>query len=445
MYLFIIISSIYWGDWTNSGIDELLIRAQKKPTIFLGTRPVEKKELSYFLDNLKSGDRSGIWLKKRLSLTLQNLELQEWSAGAVEDSLARGFVLMGKGNKDGFVKLFVEGLARFGDLADEYPSHKWQDFIACDYLKGYIKASILNFSLAIGREPIKWGPSPRSTLVLSGAAPPFDLIRGAYQSRKFKVSFFATQLDNIGKINRYFSGHRIEYKVGNRNAYSLNLGFSEVALFGGEGRFPELYYLNPIFFYYPYEWNSGGAKVNILWGFDFNLFFKGIGIYSELMIDDTPYQETKKGDRPKIGANIGLRGTLLNNYWLLEYRGVTRWTYDHIIPWQRYAYLGYPIGHPEGPDFDEFFLGIVHHLSQSIDIISNVSYLRKGEGTIDEPYPSHFPSDYWLTGKLKHTVQFEIGTKWYKLPGFVMTCKGGCIVTDEKVFPGVSISISNWR
>ena len=452
MYLFIIISSIYWGDWTNSGIEELLIRAQKKPTIFTGTSPVKKEELNYFLENLDSLKGKStvhrtptMWLKERLSIASQNLEVSEWSAGAIEDSLARGFILIGKGNKDGIIKLFVEGLARFGDSTGEYPSNKWQDFIACDYTKGYIKANILNLSLTVGREPIKWGPSPRHTLVLSGSSPPFDLIHGAYQTQKFKVSFFATQLDPLEKINRYFSGHRIEYKIGTCHEVSLlNLGFSEVALFGGEGRFPDLYYLNPIFFYYPYQWNHKSA-VNIIWGLDFNLFLKGIGIYSEFMIDDTPYQETKKGDRPKIGANLGLRGTLLNNYWLFEYRGVTRWTYDHIIPWQRYTYLGYPIGHPEGPDFDEFFLGIVHHLSRSMDIISSISWLRKGEGTIDEPYPSHFPSDYWLTGELKHTVQFELGTKWYKLPGFVMTCKAGCIITDEKTFPGLSFLISNWR
>ncbi len=468
MYLLILISSIYWGDWTNSGIEELLIRSHKKPTIFLGTRPIEKKELNYFVRNLETvsldkergmnslatdgsydkSKRTTMWLKERLSLVSRNLELNEWSAEAIGDSLARGAVLIGKGSNSRFVKIFVEGLARVGDLTNEYPSDVWQNICAYDYLKGYIKANIFNFSLVLGREPMKWGPSPRSTLVLSGMAPPFDLVRGAYKSKKFKVSFFTTQLDQFGKMNRYLSGHRIEYKFSKKiSQYSptIYLGFSEVALFGGEGRFPESYYLNPIFLYYPYEWNRGGAKVNILWGFDFNLFFKGFGIYSELMIDDTPYQATPKGDRPKIGANIGIRGTFLNNYWLFEYRGVTRWTYDHIIPYQRYTYIGYPIGHPEGPDFDEFFFGIVHHLNRKIDVISNVSYLRKGEGSVDELYPSSFPTDYWLTGELKHTLKFELGIKWYKLPKFVMTCKGGCIITDKEIFPGISFSISNWR
>lgn len=438
MVLFYIILNIYWGEWTNYGIDELLIRIPAKPVIFVSTFPVEKKELKEFIKSSTPVDSVGIWLKDRLSVASHNFELLEWDVGILEDSFSQQFILFGRAMSAGFMKLFVEGVAKFGDSCD-YPSRRWQGILASDYLKGYIKISMFNFSLAVGREPIKWGPSPRNSLMLSGCSPPFDLIRGSYQNQKFKGSFFATALEQRGKINRYFSGHRIEYNP----CVGLNIGGSEVALFGGEGKPPELYYLNPIFLYYPYQWNRK-SDVNILWEFDFNLFLNGFGIYSELMIDDFPWKQSPRREHPKIGVNWGLRGTFSKIYWLAEYTTTTRWTYNHLVPWQQYTYLDFPIGHPIGPDFDELFLGVVHHLSRTMDIVFNTALVHKGEGTINEVYPDTFPKEYWLTGEIKEIGEFEIGIKWYRSI-FVLTSKIGCIINENKVLPKLSFFISNWR
>jgi hypothetical protein len=131
-------------------------------------------------------------------------------------------------------------------------------------------------------------------------------------------------------------------------------------------------------------------------------------------------------------------------YWLAEYTTVTRWTYGHDILWQQYTYLGYSIGHPIGADFDELFLGIVYHLTKTVDLIINTSLLRKGEGNISDPYPDYFPKEYWLTGKLKKTKSVEFGIKWYKVRKFVFTFKGGYFIEDKEIFPKFSFLIGNW-
>jgi hypothetical protein len=436
MYFFLLLS-IWSGDWTNSGLDELLLRTDRRSSMFPGTGTIEKGELRYFLSASTDRDSSAAWLKQRLSATLPNCEQLEWKSGATRDSLNQAFVLFGKGAKSRFAGFFVQPVVTFGDTCG-YPLDKWRGVAACDYLKGYIKTSLFGFTLAVGREPIKWGPSPRNTLLMSGSAPHFDLIRGSYRSAKLKTSFFSTILEPRAGANRYLSGHRVEYGFGQK----LYVGFSETALFGGENRAPRVYYFNPLFLYFPSESNR---DVNVLWALDFNLLLRGLGVYGEFMVDDLPGDQAEHGEHPRIGINAGVKGTLPKTYCLVEYSTATRWTYSHRTAWQRYGYRGYPIGHPIGTDFDEIFCGVVHHLTRDLDATASATWLRRGEGLLNEPYPfGQFPTSYWLTGDVERTSEFEVGMKWHK-PKFVLTFSGGCVTNGEEIFPKLSFSISNWR
>ncbi|MDD2891241.1 MAG: capsule assembly Wzi family protein [bacterium] len=438
IFILCLLSTLWYEDWTNAGIDELLIRTKEKPTVFTGTVPLGRGELSHFLNNVNPVTTPELWLKGKLENELDNYERFEYSAGIISDSFTREAILIGKGVHTSFLTVFVEPMAKF-NASNEYPTNLWQDFVGCEYLKGYIKLSGFGTAVTLGREPIKWGPSPRNTLLLSGNAPPFDMVKLNYSNSRFKFSFLGTLLDSLLGCNRYLTGHRLEYKIGN----PLYLGFSEIALFGGKNKLPDLYYFNPVFIYYPYQWNRP-SEVNILWSMDFKLLLNQIGIYGEFLIDDTPYSETEVGDRPKIGINTGLQWVIGKNYFLAEYTNVTRWTYDHLHPWQQYTYLGYEIGHPSGPDFDETFLGINHHFSKSVDFLLDYTLFRKGEGTINEPYPvlpNHFPSDYWLTGDLKYQNKIELGIQIHKT--FTVSCKAGYIISEGNNTPVFSVFLHN--
>lgn len=438
--LFYLVSTLWYEDWTNAGIDELLIRLDDKPTLFTEDAPLGRGELSRFLNNSNPIGISELRLTDKLNEKLENYERSEYSAGIISDSVTREAVLIGKGMHTTFLTVFVEPIIKFGK-GYEYPTNMWHDFLGGDYLQGYIKLSGFGTSVTVGREPMKWGPSPRNTLILSGNAPPFDMFKLNYCNTKLKFTFFGTQLDALSGflgINRYFTGHRLEYKINN----SLYTGFSEVALFGGTNNFPTLYYFNPIFIYYPYQWNRSHSKgCNILWSFDSKLLLHNVGIYGEFMIDDYPYAPDDAGDRPKIGGNVGLQWAIGDNYFLAEYTNVTRWTYDHVDQWQRYTYLGYCIGNPNGPDFDETFFGVNHHLSKNTDILFDYSFLRKGEGIINEVYPDNFPAKYWLTGTLKYANKPEIGVQINK--GITISCKVGYITGTGGNTPVFSLFLQN--
>lgn len=435
--LFSLISSLWYEDWTNAGIDELLLRAQDRTPVFTGTSPIGKGEFN-FLSNISPTDVCGVWLKQRLETILENYEKYEYSIGVISDSSnTRSAILFGKGIGAGWATIFIEPIIKF-KASPEYPSRLWQDFVVADYLRGYVKLAGFGTALTLGRETIKWGPSPRKSLVISGNAPPFDLVRLSYKNPKLKFTFFGTQLNPISlsykdvQINRYFTGHRLEYALSN----SLNIGVSEVALFGGENKTPDLYYFNPVVIYYPYQWHHK-SEVNILCGMDFKWLVRNMAFYGELMVDDFPYEQSEKGEHPKIGVNIGAQCAVGKNYILAEYTAVTRWTYDHLVPWQQYTYMGYGIGNPYGPDFDELFVGIIHHLSKKIDVLFDVSAVCKGSGTIDEPYPAKFDEEYWLTGNLKNIYKPQLGIQLNKK--ISTTLKIGCIINDNKTYPTFSV------
>jgi len=125
----------------------------------------------------------------------------------------------------------------------------------------------------------------------------------------------------------------------------------------------------------------------------------------------------------------------------MEYTNVTRWTYDHVTQWQRYTYLGYCIGNPNGPDFDETFFGATHHFSKSVDFLFDYTLFRKGEGTIDELYPYNFPAKYWLTGDLKYQNKIELGIQIHKI--FTVSCKAGYIIAKDNNTPVFSVFLHN--
>lgn len=425
------ISTLWYEDWTNAGIDELLLRGSDRTPVFTGTSPIGKGEFS-FLGPITPGDVCGVWLKERLEDYLWDYDKSEYSAGVITDSsITRMAVLAGKGFSANWVTLFIEPIIKFRG-STEYPNRLWQDFMVADYLKGYIKVAGFGTSLTIGREPIKWGPSPRKSLLISGNAPPFDLVKLSYKNPKLKFTFFGTQLDQLFTADRYLTGHRVEYSLKN----SINIGISEVALFGGYDKLLELYYFNPVLLYYPYQWHHN-SQVNILFGTDFKWVLSKVILYGELMVDDFPWKQSEAREHPKIGINAGAEWVLGRNYFLMEYSTVSRWTYDHLTPWQRYTYMGYDIGNPYGPDFDEIFVGAEHHLSKRLDLLVDASFLRKGEGTIDETYPDEFPEEYWLTGDISNIYKIQAGVQVHKF--ITLSCKAGCIIIDDAVHPVFSV------
>ncbi len=365
------------------------------------------------------------------------------------------------------VSIILEPVAKFGEN-DVWPKEKFKGKFAADYERAFIRLANPRFSGIFGRERFGLGPSPRHNLLLSGYSPPLDGGFLSYEGEKFKLSFIFSRLEDVKAETLNFVGDPDSTDIANSKRFMsvrridflprdwINIGLTELVIFGGPGGFPSLYYLNPIALSYPYEYLHKEANHNIFWDIDFRLDLKNMALYGEFLMDDFQYGKDAQNEPNHIGFLAGVELAdplkLKNTFFWIEYARATRWLYNHFIPWQRYEYMGYPIGHPQGPDFDELFAKITHHLNPEWDLYGKCSYIRHGAGRIDDAWPipefpresgTYFPDDNFLLAPVHTYLDLRIGINFFKLIKLhnlkIMTTISGeagfCGPSDKDYFP----------
>jgi len=312
----------------------------------------------------------------------------------------------------------------------QYPLIKWENKIAGDWSELYLEYRKKDFSVLFGRWHNKWGYSDRYSLILNDTLPSrngfwvgykifptlkFEYFFSSEGSYTLKKDFVARSGDTLkqGKvIQRTLIGHKLELDRGSWGAY-----FSEVAYCPSDGYLPNPQYLNPFFIYFLLQFNDAqlnsgiGVDANILW--DFGGFFqiKHMKVYSELLIDDFQYEKVPTNEPPQIGFLLGLSCNTKTFITTFEYTRVWAWTYVHENPWERYETLGYPLGHPYGPDFDEIYFKFVRNLNDNLKFGGEFSYIRKGEVNVLTDWPIRPYGDWW--DRFPPGSDFLIGTVEY--------------------------------
>ena len=288
----------------------------------------------------------------------------------------------------------------------QYPIVKWENFLAGDWTDLYLEYTKNNFNITVGRWNKKWGYSDRYSLILNDTLPPRDGIYFKYKiSPVFQFDYFISSEgsyalthnfvtrvgDSLNKgtvINRTLIGHKVELSLSSFFFY-----FAEVAYCASFGYLPNPKYLNPLFIYFLLQFNDSqqdhgvGVDANILWDLGLKLKLKNFEIYSDVLIDDFQYVEISTKEPPQIGGLIGIK--YFGSTWNInaEYTRVWAWTYLNENPWERYEKLGYSLGHPYGPDFDEIYISLAKKITRNLKITSEFSYERKGEPGILTDWP----------------------------------------------------------
>ncbi len=278
---------------------------------------------------------------------------------------------------------------------------KWKGDLTGVFDQGYIKGSFKYFEFQWGRDYMRWGPGSRDHLLLSGFSPAFDMLKLRGKIGVFRFDFFATGLDEVYLpdsnfyAKRYFSGHRMSLKLKS----GIELGVSEVVVYGGPGRKLEPYYLNPLFLFYGEQFNHN-IDDNLLWSLDFSITrFKNKEFYGELLVDD--FQYDFKSEPQQIGFLLGTKAAdpfgFSRSYLTLEYIRINRWVYGQNMAWNLYTYRNVGMGSFLGPDADDFFAELLYHYNRNFQFSFSVESKRKGEGKIavqPSPAPKNtsFPS-----------------------------------------------------
>jgi len=279
------------------------------------------------------------------------------------------------------------------------PSFKITIFDNVSFLPDNI--GISDFYLLVGRDYMRWGPGYQGSLVLSDNSAAFDMFKysgtidlnnSGESLGKINFTKFFSLLDTLDEQNRYFSGQRLEYKPFD----NLILGLSETTIISEDS---SILFYNPIPFIPPYYatwWIAGmfepqEVNCNVALDAEINLTQK-IKLYGEWMADDFIFH-------PDVNPYPNRTGFLAGAYFAdpfdsgstdfrIEYAHINNYVYFPRHSWQDYLYHGEYIGHSLGPDADQLYLELTHHLSDRLNLSLSYKQERHGEGQMGIPLPS---------------------------------------------------------
>lgn len=316
---------------------------------------------------------------------------------------------------------------------------------------------ISDFSLLVGRDYMRWGPGYQGSLMLSDNSPAFDMFRysGTIDLNNSgeslaKISFtkFFSLLDTLDEQNRYFSGQRLEYKP----IPALTLGLTETVIISEDS---SILFYNPIPFIPPYYatwWITGifepqEVNCNIALDAEINLTQK-IKLYGEWMVDDFIFTPRNNPFPNRTGFLAGAYFAdpldSCNTDFRIEYTHINNYVYFPRHSWQDYLYQGEYIGHSLGPDADQLYLEITHHLSDRLNLSLSYNQERHGEGQIGIPLPSDpvvANEDIFLSGIIEKQQAYQAELSYTMSPQWEFSAsitreniknKGNNIEVDEK-------------
>ncbi len=332
-----------------------------------------------------------------------------------------------------FFTLHLEPVVKFGDDSLP-PNNKFMDIFCSDYERAFASVQGRFFKLFAGRERFSVGPSPRYNLLLSGYSAPMDWLAYSLGDKKLKLSLFISRISdmhckeieyqgdtitNYIDAIRYLSIKRLDLNF----IKGLNIGINEGALFGGENYILETYHFNPVVFLQAYQYNWG-KDINFFQAFDAKYFGRNFTVYAQWLLDDFQLEPDPNNEPNHWGFNCGIELAdplkLSRTFWQFEYTAVSRFTYCHFWPYQRYSHQNTAIGHPYGPDFDEFFVRVLYHHKPRISSYFQCDYMRKGENNVNSLWPipefprvpgTSFPADNFLAGILQSSMTPAIGLR----------------------------------
>ena len=284
----------------------------------------------------------------------------------------------------------------------------------------YAAFRVGSFDLVFGRQRMIWGPSPRGSLILDDGSPPFDLARASLRLAPFILTWFGSRLDDYydaaqGALNRrFFAGHRLTLNT----EHGWEIGLSEVVIYGGPDRIPELYYGIPVVLYY-WEAHNHYKDDNVLWALDFSWTRKGIGrSYLQFVADDIQYQH-RGPQKFALQTGIHLVPSRFPEWSaLIELNMVDTYVYGQRQRQNAYLNWGSSIARL-GSDQYEIFAGLYDDIIP--DLRTGIEYTFRGKGRYDAQdfQPGLLPLDTkFPTGTIEGINDFRLTSSYHRKSNF---------------------------
>lgn len=315
-----------------------------------------------------------------------------------------------------------------------YVGKKWRGAAGFSE-QAYLSASFSRFRVKFGRDFLRWGAGRSGTLLFSDVCRPLDQVLGSADIGPFRFSFVASALDDWrlspawadslghGAARRYLSAHRIDASFFNGR---LQVGASELMIYGGVHRPMDFVYLNPFLIFHGAQMNQKD-QVNTAGCLDL-LFYPAsdLKLYGSLLIDDIQVEKTGPGDlEPNemgwiLGAQVSDPFQASGLSLFAEFARVTNRTYKTPTEWETYVFRNEPIGYPLGHDFDTWDVGMSQWIGADFFGELIFSRTRKGEGSLFTPWDAPWfeysveegYSEPYLTGTVETIQQWQIHLRY---------------------------------
>lgn len=270
--------------------------------------------------------------------------------------------------------------------------------------KGYAKLTLGNIEFEIGRDSMWWGPGYHGDLLMTNNAKPFDMMKFSNPTPillpwifrylgPFKATLILSKLEKDRTISKpdltgyipepYLYGLRLNLKP----LPTLELGLSQIAIFGGEGR--RLGFTDTLEVLYSNRNLSGEKQSNQQVAVDFSFWIKDIDritrllrsvkVYGEIGAEDTGYPPDRRAY---------LVGLLFKDLFLtgktdlrIEYantspgQGPLSWYLHGEYP---AFYKGRIFGHHVGTDAEDLFTRATSYLTN--DLIAGIDIDMENKG-----------------------------------------------------------------
>ncbi len=212
-----------------------------------------------------------------------------------------------------------------------------------------------------------WGPIDHYSFLLSNYPYSYDHLLFAYHNSWLRLSLIFGRLEDVnslGLVNpekpdslisypdsrKFLVGHRLDVRISD----NLQIGLSEMALYGGPGRDADLAFLNPMTFYYGLQRNDK-KQCNPNWTFDvFYKPFRKVTLYGQFFIDDVIVNnEPGQNDRARYDDRLAVYLSIRSGDLLfkglnadLSYTRVWNQTYQSRMTYENYHYRQLGLGYP---------------------------------------------------------------------------------------------------
>jgi hypothetical protein len=264
---------------------------------------------------------------------------------------------------------------------------EWEDFAEYSRVAVRYQAGIVGIELA--RDRILWRESYSNSLFLSDNAPMFNALRVdlSYKSVSYNYVHGAVLWYNYRQREdqKYFVANRFEFSL-LRNL--LSIGINQSTMYSRSA--PEIGYLIPFNILEATERNLGDRDASMI-GMDItvrpvrNLELKTGGYFDDIRFDES----FTSSRRNMWSAHAGLFYTNVLGWsdtdFKINYTRIEPYVYNHSRePHLHYEHDGFLMGHPLGPNSDEWYSSFEYRPSWQWRLSLEFLRQRHGDNVLDE-------------------------------------------------------------